>query len=119
MERVQSNGQNKQKKGAHRTMPNLGENKAMAVDSDWLARHMGSQVCDVHKPLLSVSKIAQTRIKVVFSKMGNCVEDNSSGEEMYMIEARGMYLLKPWQSLCRGGCINYKTSHQKWVQSEP
>ena len=77
-------------------IPNLREKKFMAVDSNGLERHMVSQVCDVNKPLLSVSKIVQEGNKVVFSKMGSFVEDETSGEKMYMREAGGMYLVKLW-----------------------
>lgn len=53
-------------------IPNYGEEKFMAVDSNGLARHMASHVCDVNTPLLRVSKIVPAENKVVLSKMEFC-----------------------------------------------
>ena len=77
-------------------IPNLGEKKFVAVDEQGVERSMTVQVCDVNKPLLSAHKIVQAGNKVVLSKRGRYVEDEETGEKMYLKEVGGMYMLKLW-----------------------
>ena len=75
---------------------NMGEKKFVAVDEGGTTRKMTAQVTDVSKPLLSVSKIVQAGKRVVFAKEGSYVEDDETGERMYLKESGGMYMLKLW-----------------------
>ena len=74
----------------------MGEKKSVAVDEGGTTRKMTAQVTDVSKPLLSVSKIVQAGNRVVFAKEGSYVEDDETGERMYLKESGGMYMLKLW-----------------------
>ena len=57
---------------------------------------MRAQVCAVSKALLSVSRMVQAGNQVVFEQHGSYVEDLQSGEQMYMYEKGGMYMLRMW-----------------------
>ena len=57
---------------------------------------MRVQVCDVNKPLLSVSKIVQGGNRVVFDGNGSYIEDTTNGERMWLQEKGGMFMLKMW-----------------------
>ena len=65
-------------------------------------RKMVSQVCDVNKALLSVSKVVGHGNKVVFGELdahGNTIsyiEDNITKERLWITEENGMYALKMW-----------------------
>jgi hypothetical protein len=82
--------------GSGSLIPNLGEKKFVAVDEQGVERSMTVQVCDVNKPLLSAHKIVHSGNKVVLSKRGSYVEDEETGEKMYLKEVGGMYMLKLW-----------------------
>ena len=77
-------------------IPNLGEKCFTAVGEEGQARSIKAQVCEVNKALLSVHRMVQAGNTVVFTKHGSYVEDDETGEKMYMREQGGMYMIKMW-----------------------
>ena len=77
-------------------IPNLGEKNFVAYGEGGQARTIKAQVCEVNKPLLSVSRMVQAGNTVVFSRSGSYVEDENSGERISLREQGGMYMLKLW-----------------------
>ena len=47
-------------------IPNMGEKKFQGVTEEGALRHITAQVCEVNKPLLSVSKVVVAGNRVVF-----------------------------------------------------
>ena len=77
-------------------MQNLGEKHFSGYTDEGFRRSMKAQVCDVNKALLSVHKLVQAGNKVVFEREGSYVEDEVTGEKMWLQEKGGMYMLKMW-----------------------
>ena len=77
-------------------IPNLGEKKMEAVTESGVARGITAQVCGVNKGLLSVAKVTGAGNRVVFSQRGSYIEDEQTGEKMWLMEKNGMYVLKTW-----------------------
>ena len=77
-------------------IPNLGEKHFSGYTHEGFRRSMKAQVCDVNKALLSVHKLVQAGNKVVFEREGSYVEDEVTGEKMWLQEKGGMYMLKMW-----------------------
>ena len=77
-------------------IPNLGEKKFLGITEDGLAREITAQVCEVNKPLLSVSKIVSTGNKVVFDPNGSYIEDINTNERVWMKHQVGMWMVKLW-----------------------
>ena len=75
---------------------NLGENNFIAYGEQGQARSIKAQVCEVNKPLLSVSRMVQAGNTVVFSRSGSYVEDENTRERIPLREQGGMYMLKLW-----------------------
>ena len=81
-------------------IPNLGEKKFLDITEDGLAREITAQVCEVNKPLLSVSKIVSTGNKVVFDPNGSYIEDINTNERVWMKHQGGMWMVKLWVKNC-------------------
>ena len=64
----------------------MGEKKFDAVTEDGGIRQITAQVCEVNKPLLSVSKMVAAGNRVVFDPEGSYVEDVNSGEVVWLNE---------------------------------
>ena len=77
-------------------IPNLGEKRFIGYSEDGQSREITAQVCDVNKPLLSVSKIVNAGNRVVFDGDGGYIEDLQSGERIWMRPQGGMYHIKMW-----------------------
>ena len=75
-------------------IPNLGEKRFVGVTEEGLSREIVAQVCEVNKPLLSVSKIVAAGNRVVFDENGSYIENIASGEKVWMKSQGGMYMLK-------------------------
>ena len=75
-------------------IPNLGEKRFVGVTEEGLAREIVAQVCEVNKPLLSVSKMVAAGNRVVFDESGSYIENIVSGEKVWMKSEGGMYMLK-------------------------
>ena len=77
-------------------IPNLGERRFHGVTESGHVRGITAQVCDVNKPLLSVSKLVASGNRVIFDERGSYVEDISTGDRLWLTEQNGMYSLKLW-----------------------
>lgn len=77
-------------------IPNLGEKRFVAISSEGVAKGLTCQICEVNRPLLSVSKIVNAGHKVVFTGAGSWIEDEKTGEVMALKEDGGMYTLQMW-----------------------
>ena len=77
-------------------IPNLGEKQMMAVTECGVVRQIKAQVCGVNKGLLAVTKMSEAGHKTVFSKHENYIEDEMTGERIWMSEKNGAYTLKMW-----------------------
>ena len=75
---------------------NLGEKQIRGfTDGEGLQRRITAQVCDVNKPLMSVSKLVQAGNTVVFSPGGAYIEDEAQ-QKIWLREQGGMYMAKMW-----------------------
>ena len=74
----------------------MGEKKSRGQSEEGIAREMTAQVCDVNKALLSVSRLVKTDHKVVVDKGGSYIEDNLTGDRLWLDEEGGMFALKMW-----------------------
>ena len=77
---------------------NQGEKKIVAhmlkVDgSDSGPRGVTAQVCDVHRPLMSVKRVCKNGNSVVFDEDGSYVENKKTGERMIIEEDDGDIVL--------------------------
>ena len=77
-------------------IPNLGEKRFTGITEEGSLRQITAQVCDVNKPLLSVSKMVKAGNRVVFDEDGSYIENVQSGEKVWLKEQGGMYMLKIW-----------------------
>ena len=78
-------------------IPNQGEKVFQGLtDGEGYVRGITAQVCEVNKPLLSVSKLVQAGNTVVFDSEGAYIEDKRSGERIWLKESGGMYMVKLW-----------------------
>ena len=80
--------------GSH--IPHPGEKQFRAVTDCGLGRKMCTQVTEVNKALLSVSRIVSAGNRVVFDSEGSYIEHKPSGEWMELEERKGLYVLKMW-----------------------
>ena len=81
-------------------IPNLGEKKFTGITENGIAREITAQVCEVNKPLLSVSKIVAAGNRLVFDPNGSCIEDIESGEKVWLKNQGGMYIIKMQVKRC-------------------
>ena len=81
-------------------IPNLCEKKFTGVTENGIAREITAQVCEVNKPLLSVSKIVAAGNRLVFDPNGSCIEDIESGEKVWLKNQGGMYIIKMQVKRC-------------------
>ena len=77
-------------------IPNLGEKQFVAHTAEGLAKGITCQVCDVNRPLLSVSKIVAAGHRVTFGPEGGHIQDLQTGELMHLKQENGMYTLAMW-----------------------
>ena len=77
-------------------IPNLGQKSFHGVTAEGHRRGLTAQVCDVNKPLLSVTRLVAAGNTVVFSQGESYVQDDLTGEKMWLRESGGMYMLRLW-----------------------
>ena len=53
-------------------------------------------MCDVNKPLMSVSKLVASGHTVSFSSRKSYVTNDATGENIELVENNGMFLMKLW-----------------------
>ena len=81
-------------------IPTLCEKKFIGVTENGIAREITAQVCEVNKPLLSVSKIVAAGNRLVFDPNDSCIEDIESGEKVWLKNQGGMYIIKMQVKRC-------------------
>jgi hypothetical protein len=78
-------------------LANQGEKRFEVVcDEGGRRRRMVAQVCGVNKALLSVRKVTAAGNTVVFKKRHGWIEEDATGERIWMEEKDGMYIVKLW-----------------------
>ena len=79
------------------TIPCLGERRLeMWTEGASASRSIAVQVADVHKPLLSLGRCADSGFESRFGKRAGCLIDSQS-EEIIPLHRRGnLYFLKCW-----------------------
>ena len=77
-------------------IPNMGEKTFVGTTDDGTKREITAQVCDVNKPLLSVSKMVAAGNRVVFEQDSSYIENIETGERVWLKERGGMYMIKLW-----------------------
>lgn len=75
---------------------NMGEKRFVAIIAEGHKKKLVAQVCGVNKSLLSVKKVTAAGNTVVFKKGYGWIEDDSTGEKIWMEEREGMYMVKLW-----------------------
>ena len=75
---------------------NKGEKKCLMQSTNGTERLLSFQVCDVHKPLLAVSRLCEAGYAVVFHPAWSYIEDIETGEKMTLEQNEGLYQLKAW-----------------------
>ena len=79
-------------------MPNMGD-KALVVTPEFSNKdyQMVYQITDVTKPLLSVAKMTDNNLDILFTKDGGYVINAQSGESEAWFPRQGnLYLMKQW-----------------------
>ena len=69
---------------------------ATVEGQDSEGRGVTAQVCDVHRPLMSVKKMCRSGHRVVFDEEGSFIESKETGERLKIVEEDGEYLLDVW-----------------------
>ena len=79
------------------SLPNLGERKClmMSEDSD-VPKKITFQCADVHKALLSVSRVADLGYACTLGKFGGFLEDTVTGEKIPLHRRGNLYVMKAW-----------------------
>ena len=73
---------------------NKGEQHVMAVTSDGHEITFKAQVTDVHRPLMSVSRICDKGNRVVFESHGGYIESLTTGEKLQVRRDHNVYRLQ-------------------------
>ena len=75
---------------------NKGEKRCVIQCEEGTAKLMNIQVCDVHKPLLAVSKLCDSGHAVVFHPTWSYIEHLATGERTTLDKKDGVYELRAW-----------------------
>ena len=76
---------------------NMGERRCvMMTEGSGVPKHITFQVADVHKPLLSVSRLADNGYQCVLGDKNGHLEDVHTGEKIPLIRRDNLYVMKAW-----------------------
>ena len=75
---------------------NKGEKRCILQNDGGTEKLLSFQMCDVHKPLLAVSRLCETGHAVVFHPEWSFIENLATGERMTLQQREGLYELKAW-----------------------
>ena len=75
---------------------NKGEKRCILQNDGGTEKLLSFQVCDVHKPLLAVSKLCEIGHAVVFHPEWSFIENLATGERMTLEKKDGLYELRAW-----------------------
>ena len=84
-------------------LPNLGEKRIEVIAEGGVRRKMVAQVCGVNKALLSVRRVTAAGNTVVFRKDHGYIEEDKTGEKIWMKEKDGMYVVTLWVPRAKAG----------------
>ena len=68
----------------------------MMTNGSGVPRTSSFQVADVHKRLLSISRLADHGFTCFLGKDGGHLEDTVSGERIPLIRRNNLYVMKAW-----------------------
>ena len=79
------------------TIPNVGERRCTVMtEGSHLPKLMNFQVCDVHKPLLSATKVCDMNYRCILEKEGGYLEDRESGDWIPLHRRGSLYVMRIW-----------------------
>ena len=79
------------------TIPCLGERRLEVwTEGAQMPRRMAIQVADVHKPLLSLSKCADSGYQSMFGQNAGALVDMESGDVIPLVRRGNLYYLRAW-----------------------
>ena len=77
------------------SIPNLGERRCLLMTpGSQVCKKIAFQVADVHKALMSVSRVADMGYNCHLGATGGCLEDLQSGERIPLTRRDDLYYLK-------------------------
>ena len=75
----------------------VGERRCvMMTEGSGVPKNITFQVADVHKPLLSISRLADHGFTCSLGKDGGHLEDTVSGERIPLIRRNNLYVMNAW-----------------------
>ena len=78
-------------------IPNLGERRCLLMTpGSEVCKRIVFQVADVHKTLMSVSRVADMGYNCHLGKTGGCLEDAQTGERIPLTRKDDLYYFKTW-----------------------
>ena len=78
-------------------LPNVGEKRCVVMTEDSsLPKRMTFQCADVHKPLLSVSRIADLGYECTLGNKGGLLRDTMTGDIVPLHRRGNLYFLRAW-----------------------
>ena len=81
---------------------NKGEKNCIVQAVGGSAKLLCFQVCDVHKPLLAVSKLCEAGNAVIFHPAWSYIENLKTGERTTLEKREGLYELRAWVRAAKG-----------------
>ena len=79
------------------TIPNVGERRCVVMTSNGGGeKRITFQIADVHKPLLSISKLADQGFACVLTRDGGWLEHIETGERIPVQREGSLYTLNMW-----------------------
>ena len=94
-------------------IPNLGQQRMTLKTSEGKTRVITAQVCDVHKCLLSVSKLNYANQIVVLDGDESYIQDKTSGDKIKVDHKDRVYFLKAWVRATEDGVTLALCEEQK------
>ena len=81
---------------------NKGQKNTVIQAEEGVPKLLSFQVCDVHKPLLAVSRLCEAGNAVVFHPAWSYIENLRTGEKTTLEQRDGLYELKVWMRSAAG-----------------
>ena len=76
---------------------NIGEKRCMMMtEGSGVPKKIVFQIADVHKPLLSISRLADNGFLCMLGKDGGYLEDTETGERIPLTRRDNLYVMKAW-----------------------
>ena len=79
------------------TIANLGERRCLLMTvGATSAKRITFQVADIHKPLLSITKVADAGYECYLGKNGGWLHDDWTGESIPIARKGNLYVMRAW-----------------------